>query len=345
MHPSFLNNGILRAGLILLLLALALPWSSPLVAQPRSMERDSTLDNLRHPAGTDTTPYGTLGLVRKVTGGPGKLLLIPGIGFGAGIWNDFIERHKADHTIFAVTLPGFGDTPPLAIPEGGSPYAANLWTNSSIKAIGELLDREAPEGAVIVAHWALATQIALRLALDKPDRVKGVILIGGPLKAYYENTPGMLEWNAEQRSRFAEGMARGWFKTVTRKTWDDNNYMSYDYSINPRRGLFLWREAQRPSLPVWIRYLLEWYAVDLSSELKNLKVPVLVVQPGFADADFYVEPGLNYMRNLCLDTWKGAATLSDRLRFVTVPGSRLFVMDDKPEETDRIVREFLSTIK
>jgi pimeloyl-ACP methyl ester carboxylesterase len=75
--------------------------------------------------------------------------------------------------------------------------------------------------------------------------------------------------------------------------------------------------------------------------LKDLRVPTLVVQPGFDDSAFYVEPGWNYMRNLCLDSWRGAADASDRLEFVTVPRSRLFIMYDQPEELDRTVDRFL----
>jgi pimeloyl-ACP methyl ester carboxylesterase len=192
-----------------------------------------------------------------------------------------------------------------------------------------------------MAHWALATQIALQLALEHPDRVDAVILIGGVLKSYYESTPAMLAWTPEQRVRFADGMGQRWFRTVTRWTWDDNNFMSYDYAINPRRALWLWREAQGPSLPVWIRYLLEFYSIDPAARLKDLRVRTLVVQPGFDDPAFYIEPGMNYMRNLTLDSWRGAESLSDRLSFVRIAGARLFIMHDRPAELDGAIARFL----
>jgi pimeloyl-ACP methyl ester carboxylesterase len=137
-------------------------------------------------------------------------------------------------------------------------------------------------------------------------------------------------------------MAQKWFRTVTRTTWDDNNFMPYDYAVNPLRGLFLWRQAQAPSLPVWIRYLLEFYSVDMATELGRLRVPVLVMQPGFDDGDFYVDAGRDYMRDLCVASWRGAAALSARVEFVTVPRSRLFIMYDQPEAFDRLVAQFLA---
>jgi pimeloyl-ACP methyl ester carboxylesterase len=316
-------------------------FPSVLAGQTRSLAQDSTLDNLRHPPGTVTAADGTLGRVRVAGSGPRTMLLIPGIGFGDGVWDEFIERHRNDYTMIAITLPGFGGTAPLAMPDSGVRYAQTPWTRSMLRAIEHLLDSAGVRRVTVVAHWALATQIALRLALDHPDRVEAVVLVGGVLKSYYENTPGMRDWTRDQRARVADGLAQRWFRTVTRRTWDDQNFMAYDYAVNPRRGLFLWREAAAPSLAVWIRYLLEFYAVDVSAELRDLRVPTLVVQPGFDDPAFYVEEGRNYMRNLCLDSWRGAAALSDRLRFVTIPGSRLFVMHDQPAALDSAITGFL----
>ena len=44
------------------------------------------------------------------------------------------------------------------------------------------------------------------------------------------------------------------------------------------------------------------------------------------------------MRNLCVDSWRGAA--GDRLEFVPIAGSRLFVMYDKPDELDQALAAF-----
>ncbi len=319
--------------------------ASAAAAQPRSMAQDSALNNLRHAAGVETAPADSLGRVRQAGTGPRRMVLLAGIGFSDAIWTEFMERHKALYTMYAVTLPGFGGTPPLALPPEGSRYADRPWTRSAINAVRKLLDQERIDRVTIVAHWALATQIALQLALDHPERIDAVVIIGGPLKSYYESPPGMLTWTAAQRATYADGMGQKWFKTVTRQTWDDNNFMSYDYSLHPRRGLFLWREAQAPKLPVWIRYLLEFYTMDQSSRLSDLRVPTLVAQPGFDDAGFQPETGWNYMRNLCHDSWKGTAGLNPRLEFTTVNNSRLFVMFDQPDALDQVVRAFLQRAK
>lgn len=308
-------------------------------AQQRSMAQDTSLNNLRLPSGTLTTPLGTLGRVRTVGTGPKHMLLIPGLGFGDDVWTEFMERHKSEYTMHAVTLPGFGGTPPYPIADGAL-FSDAPWTRSALTALESLLDRERIQSVTVVAHWALAPTLALRLALDHPDRVNAVVIVAGALRNYYEGIPVMANMTFDQRIKSVDMYAQRWFRTVTRRTWDDNNFMSYDYAVNPRRGLFLWREAQEPLLAVWIRYLLEFYASDPSPRLKDLRVPVLLVQPGFDDPEFYVENGQNYMHNLCIDTWKEAIA-TGRFEVASVSGSRLFVMYDKPEELDAITKRFL----
>lgn len=334
---------------VALVLSLAASMAPPLAAQERSLAQDPTLDNLVHRPGTVTAPWETLGEVRRGGTGERTLLFLPGIGFGADVWTEVAERHRDAFRTLAVTLPGFGGTPPYPMPDGAPRFSDTPWIRSAEAALAKLLDAEAPRQVTLVAQWALGTQLALRLALDHPDRVDGVILAGGVLKAYYEGPQKMDTWNVEQRARFADGMGEHWFKTVTRTTWDDNNYMSYDYAIHPRRGLFLWRQAAAPALPVWIRWLLEFYALDSEPELAKLTVPVLVVQPGFDDPAFLVEPGRNYMRNLCLDSWKTAreaagTPAAPTLRFTTIPQARLFLQYDQPEAFDRTLDAFLAEV-
>jgi pimeloyl-ACP methyl ester carboxylesterase len=312
-----------------------------LVAQTRSMAQDPALNNFQHPPGVQTGAAGTLGRVRKVGTGPRTMLLIPGLGFGDGIWTEFMERHRADYTMYAIALPGFGDTPPLPMPAEGSRFADAAWTRSTIQAIERLLTTERIERVTVVAHWALASQIALQLALDHPDQIDAVILVSGVLKSYYSSTPRMMDWSPDQRARSTQEFGEKWFKTVTRHTWDDNNYMPWDYAINPLRGLFLWREAQAPLLSVWVRYLLEFYTFDQTSRLTDLRVPTLVVQPTFDDPAYYLDAGRNYMRDLCVDSWRGARDINSRLEFVTVPESRLFIIYDRPEALDRALDAFL----
>ena len=96
-------------------------------------------------------------------------------------------------------------------------------------------------------------------------------------------------------------MARAWFKTVTRATWDDNNFLPGDYSSNPIVGLRLWREAARPPLHVWVRYLNEFYAQDATLQVEGLRVPTLLLKPGLEG--LWHEPGANYVSAYLDRSW------------------------------------------
>lgn len=317
-----------------------------LAAQTRSLAQDSTLDNLRHAPGYQTAAWNTLGAVSKAGRGSRAMILIPGLGFGADVFDTFVARQADDFTTYAVTLPGFAGTPALPMPSPDSAsYAHTSWTRSAVRAILAVMDREGIQQATIVAHWILSSQIALRIALDHPERVDGVVLLAGVAKAYYDNDTTMLHWPAARRAAYADALGARWFRTVTRRTWDDNNFMTFDYARHPLRALFLWREAASPPLSVWVRYLLEFYAIDLTPDLARLRAPVLVVRPGFDDADFPIEPGLNYMRSLTHDSWRGVDTTTAPIAFATVPGARLFVMYDNPEDVAREIAPFLSRIR
>jgi pimeloyl-ACP methyl ester carboxylesterase len=229
------------------------------------------------------------------------------------------------------------------MPAPGASYGDLPWTRSALEGLMALMDGEGIDRATIVAHWLLGSQLALQLALDHPDRFDAVILVGGVAKVYYSSAqPGMLDWTPARHVAFADQMGQRWFKGVTKRTWDDNNFMTYDYAVNPLRALFLWRTAAEPSLPVWIRYLLEFYAQNQTMDLARLKVPTLVVRPGFDDPNFFVDSGRTYMDDLCHASWRGVEGRVPAVEFVTVPQSRLFIMYDQPDALDRVIDRFLA---
>jgi pimeloyl-ACP methyl ester carboxylesterase len=318
----------------------AWPWSAAL-AQPRSMRQDSTINNLEHAAGTVLSAPGTLGRVRTVGTGARHMILIAGMGFGDGTWEEFMQPYRESHTMYAVTLPGFGGTSPLPMPTGPTRYSATPWIRSAVTAVQGLMEREGLQRVTLVAQWAIATQVALRVALESPQLVERVLLVSGAPREFFVQTPAMINRTLDQRKQQADAMAQRWFKTVTRTTWDDNNFMSYDYAINPRRGLALWREAATPSVPVWVQYLLEFYASDITRDLGALQVPVLALLPGFDDAQVYVDdPKNNYMKSLAIDAWQGVAERTPNLRLKTIPQSRLFPQYDQPAALHQAAREF-----
>jgi len=307
------------------------------------MEQDPALDNLVHAAGYRTGPLDRVGRVDEAGTGDRPMILIAGAGFDGDVFEGFIARRSSDYRFYSVTLPGFGGTAAPPMPSPGVSYGEQSWTRSAERGIERLIAERDLDDVVVVAHWVGATGIGMRLALDRPDRVRALVVISGVPRWMSPNPSAspVPESLAERIRLVDHGYAPQWFKTVTRDTWDDNNYLPGDYARHPLRALQLWRQAASAPLPVLVRYTLESWAQDATVGLDRLEVPTLVVIPGFGE-DHWQPAGRPYMKAFCQDGWGAAEGASPHLRVVTIPDTRVFIMDDQPEALDRAVDAFLA---
>lgn len=309
----------------------------------RIMEQDSTLDNLSAPSGYRTSELGHLGKVKRVGESGQAMILIPGAGFGGEIFDEFMERHSNKYRMFAVTIPGFGGTPAPPTPPPGTSFGEQTWTTGALAGLERLIADERLENVIVVGHWLIGTQLATRLAAKHPDKVDALVLLSGTPRwtitdtsyAKYYETP-------QKRIASIDGfLATRWFKTVTRETWDDNNFLPQDYAVNPVRALRLWREAASPELHVWVRYLCEFNAEDLCPTIQGLTVPTLVLRPGLEG--LWVE-GQNYMADTyCLNSWNGCGDRNPTITIKTIPESRACLWFDQPDQVDAAIEEFLTS--
>lgn len=309
----------------------------------RRFDQDRSLNNLQHAADYEPGKPGELGAVKKVGSGSKSMILIAGSGFGGSVFDQLVKSWADDYTIYTVTMPGFDGTPAPPMPPNGTSYGELTWTKGVQQGIESLIEEEKLDRPIIVGHWMVAANVALQVALDNPEKVGAAILVSGRAK----NVPvggdsGPQFGSPENRAKWVDqGMAPRWFKTVTRDTWDDNNYYPHDYSSNPIRGLQLWRTAANATLATHVRYLCESLAQDSTIGLEKLKVPTLVIQPGFDD-QLYVDSGRDYMRAFCHDSWKDVEELSSHIQVVRIDDSRVFIMDDQLEKLNATMRKFLN---
>ncbi|MCZ6713422.1 MAG: alpha/beta fold hydrolase [Deltaproteobacteria bacterium] len=344
--PTRESNQLHPWRVMLLLGAALLAGASGLAAQQTGLarlEQDPGLNNLVHPEGYETAEPGTLGGVIRRGDGPVDMVLIAGAGFGAEVFEGFMQANAERYRMLAVTLPGFGGTPAPPMPPEKTSYGELSWTRGAQAAVVRLIEEEKLDRPVVVGHWLSATPIALGLAVERPDLVRGVIVISGVPKFVPMSGSGMAE-PATVRQRVAmvdQYLAPQWFKTVTRVTWNDNNYMPRDYAIHPLRAQQLWMEAASHTLPVWIRYLCESWAQDSTAQLASLQVPVLIVEPEFDDL-YHQGPQMgDYMQALLHRGWEGLEERSERIQLETISDSRVFIMDDQPERLDAAVERFV----
>ena len=336
---------VIRGVLTALLIFIA---SAPVVygqqACIRIMAQDSTLNNLVDPPGYKTAELGTLGGVVRAGTGEQAMILIPGLGFSGNVFAEFMEGLADKYRMYAVTLPGFGGTAAPPCPDEMASFGEQTWTNGALAAIEKLIENEKIQDPIVVGHWLTGTQLALRLAIKHPDKVKAVIILAGSARLFIDDTAyatyyGTLEKRVATMDRY---FAPKWFKTVTRETWDDNNFLPGDYAVNPVRGLRLWREAAAPKLHVWVRYLCEFNAQDITLELDQVTVPTLKLEPGLEGIKDH--PDQNYMENYCHKGWEGYLEKNPKITVKTIPNSRVCLWFDQPQEVNKAVLEFLQDV-
>lgn len=324
--------------------------------------QDSTLNNLVLPANFKTCESGTLGEVKKFGGGKQSIILVPGIGFGWQQYKSIISYYQSRYSVYAITPAGFNGTASPAMPDTSVKYDQLTWTNGIVTGILNLIEKEQLNKPIIIAHFVTGTQVGFNLSINHADKIGKVIIIGGAPYRYYA-TPRNNNWNdldweqekkltAEQRSFITESwIAPKWFKTVTKKTWDDNMWTPDDYCRSKSDGEKLFRVSAEVPVQIMIRYLIEWGTYDASDKYSQIKSPMLMLIPDFngvispdpedslacknAEAKKY----LNYYHK---DIWKQAEQAGNPLlRFITIPDTRIYMWYDKPKETFKAIDDFL----
>ncbi len=332
-----------------------------LFAQSIIPAQDSTLNNLIHPEGYITCKPGKWGTVKKIGAAKQSIILVAGLGFSVHEYDNLINHFKKDYTIYAVTPAGFGGTPAPAMPDTAVKYAAQTWTNGIVTVVLHLIEKEKLKKPVIVAHFVTGTQVALTLALNHPDKIGKVIIIGGSPYRYYAGQKDGLynDWinekiyTPQQRAKLVDiYWAPIWFKTVTKKTWDANMWTADDYCKDSSTGNKFFKASATVPVQVMIRYLIEWMSYDVNEKYAALKVPTLILIPDFKEL-LTVPDSTNkescktvaakqYLKYFHQVAWqKAEASNNNFIQFQTVPHTRIFMWYDNPKAVYSSIRNFI----
>lgn len=315
--------------------------ASPAAAQP-AMVQDSTLDNLVHAPGYVTSAPGSLGAVIERGTGKQDMVLISGFGVGASAFEGFMRRNAGRYRMFAVTLPGFEGTAAPPMPPPGTSYGDETWTRAAAGAVIALIEQKKLDRPVVVGHSINGTQVALRVTIERPELVRAVVLLAGSPR--FEPAISTPSWPKNLgRSQKVKGVdqnfAPRWFKTVTRQTWDSNNFKATDYSVDSVLGKRFADLANSPPLPVLVRYLCEYHASDGWLEVARLERPLLVLEPRFT-ASLRADSTRSYLQGFFNEPWRDRLGADKRSESVPVENAGILVMEDQPAIVDRRIAEF-----
>ncbi len=304
------------------------------------------------PAPSPATPLGRLGPVKSAGHGPVPLVLIADYGTDWTLYRSFMERNADRYTMVAVTLPGFGGSaapPRPAVLD----LAKTPWFDGAERGVLDLI-----ETAKLDRPFVLGTQVgaylALRLALDHPDRVRGVVALNGlvsmPMRA--SDTADAPISHADRRREVARrpeisGLLQEFLpaaipsRAAAERTFDQlpdrvkeflANYNTRDVVL----GRELYLDFSTKAVPLVFRYLTELNATDLTDALGRLSVPALVLPSVQDDAGPSKDgPGLAQ--------WTEIALRYPRIPLSIVPfvDTRPYAVYDAPEDLDRAVASFV----
>ncbi|WP_051503978.1 alpha/beta fold hydrolase [Sphingomonas jaspsi] len=129
---------------------------SPVAAQPLAAAQAATTehDHIR------TRLYGTKGPV---------IVLIPGMSTPGAVWDETVAALRTDHRLLVVEVKGFEGVPTPANEGPGliDGIVADLAADLTSRRIGK----------AIVAGHSFGGLLAMKFALDRPDQVKGIMVV------------------------------------------------------------------------------------------------------------------------------------------------------------------------
>lgn len=336
-----------------------------LASAANSLAQETKHGNFELPAGAATCPVGTLGHVEKRGSGPVPVILFPGAGFGWDAWESFMERNGQKYTMYAVTPAGYGDTPAPTLPENPEDFTLTPWTDGLMDGIAGLIQKERMERPVVIGHHLLGGYYAALFGLRHPELVRGVVVLAGELMRPAGKVGGP-NTSADEQLRGVHEKWVPFFRTVAPEKFRANQYSARMLSSDPARGADLYRRETSAPLAVQLRYFLEFNRTNIVGEVKASKTPTLAVlverdpsamiqmvaqQSGSEEKaramlleKFGSEEAMR--RALSGDgIWESVKGASESVRVEYLPPGGLFVMDDRPEDVDRLVGGFVAGLK
>lgn len=297
------------------------------------------IDNLRHPPDYETVPRKALGRIEIIGHGPTPLIMIPGLAHGGEIFRPFAEHNRDRYLMVLLTPPGVGGTPAPPMPDPpDTGYGERPWCRDYEHAIWEVIERLHLESPILVGY-SDGLQHAIRVALDHPESVAGVIsVIGEPLRT--------LPWPASEGTRVElveKRMAHAWFRSVTSDVWRSGMGSGSWYSADSATGRQLYEASLVPTIPTMVRYFCERWSYDPIPELEELPIPILALLP---DAHQLAEDA-NYQSFLTIaliGPWESIPATS-LLDTRVLPGARLGALVDLVEPVSALVAEFVTMIQ
>lgn len=280
-----------------------------------------------------TFTVGTLSVQRY--GDHGRpLILIPGLGSGAWVWDSAVAHLRQDHIVYTVTLAGFDGVPPPKQKSG-------LMDQADASLLQLIRDRHIDK-PVLVGH-SLGGTLAIRFASEHADLISGVVAVDG-LPIF----PGAERLDADTRKAMAARMgAQMGQATPAQFKAQQVSYMHTMGVLDPAAADRYGALQARSDPAATAEYMAEDLAADGRPGLKRISVPLLEISP--YNAPDFKQAAASSGRPLITEQQKTAYYLqllsgAPQVKVVSTAPARHFVMLDQPQRFLEAVNAFLSTL-
>jgi pimeloyl-ACP methyl ester carboxylesterase len=255
------------------------------------------------------------------------LILIPGLGGGAWVWQDAVRQLSGTHVVYVLTLAGFDGRPLLSANAGNALDAAQ-------QSLQQLIVSRKLARPVLIGH-SMGGTIALAFAERHSDLLGGVIAIDG-LPVF----PGTEDMPPTQRPQMVAAMkarlAAGRQDYAARQQQYMRGIGVTDMSMADE----LAQLSAKSDPDAVAEYTAETLALDLRAGLPDIRVPVLLIAP-YSERD-EAQGGLT--RDAKLAYYKALMAGTPTLEVMPIEPSRHFVMFDQPQAFADAVRAYLKAL-
>ena len=196
------------------------------------------------------------------------LVLLHGYGDSRRSYDLLLSHLPKSFHVYVLTQRGHGDSDQPASGYNARDYAAD---------VAAFLDAVKSPKAVIVGH-SLGSYIAQRFALDYPERVRGLVLIGSFVTV--RGNPGVQELWDSTISKLPESADLTFIREFQQST--------FHKPIPPEFFETVVRESAKVSGRVWRAVMAELLKTDFSDQLGRISAPTLIL---WGDKDsFFLRP-------------------------------------------------------
>jgi pimeloyl-ACP methyl ester carboxylesterase len=255
-------------------------------------------------------------------------VFLHGLGDEADTWRHIIAPMARHWRVVAPDLPGFGRSDKSA-----RAYTMPLFRDILLG----LMDELSISRATLIGH-SFGAMLSHFIALDHPERVAGLVLIGGTLltraqkprpKLLLSLVPGVGEWlytRLRNSSQSAFETLRPYYADLDGLPKADRDFLFQ--RVNER----VWSDDQRRAYLSTLRHVATWAAKQqrgLEARLVDLSIPTLVIW-GESDRMMSVENG------------RALLAMQPATKLVVVPGAGHLVQQEHPQELVCAIMDFFS---